>query len=180
MSARQAGRVDHGSDVVLDEAAGVARLTGPLSELDLQRRQRANETHILDQDPPECRGKMNPGDPPFPQDEQPAEDDEDDEAEMQGEYEIGQSVEERLHRGTSIARAAGGASAARLLSAHSAPARHGVREQSLLDRGGDRRMTSSYSRRHGLYGAHSLRFHLNSTQTPVAAPKDGHREKSVS
>jgi hypothetical protein len=69
---RQAGRIDEQHQVVLDEVSRIAGAAGPFPQMILERRERTDPTRELHECPPDCGGKVQPGEPGPSQDEESA------------------------------------------------------------------------------------------------------------
>lgn len=88
-AARQPRRIDDRQQIVLDEAAAIARLAGLRPQAILERRQRADSARELDPCTPCQRRQMNERQPPPAQRREAAGDDEDDECQVDDDHGIG-------------------------------------------------------------------------------------------
>src|SRR5687767_6490759 len=90
--ASEAGGIERGGDVVLDEAASVACFTALPPQPDFQGRQRTDEAKEFDRRAVERDWDMNVRKTPPTQREESAQDDEEDEQEMNGEHAVGEDA----------------------------------------------------------------------------------------
>jgi len=77
---------------VLDEGLGVALLTRATPEPVLERCERADPPHKLDQNTPEGRGQVEPEEARALRDREPSQEDEDDERQVEEENEVGEEA----------------------------------------------------------------------------------------
>jgi hypothetical protein len=86
--AGEAGGVDDRQQVVLDEAARIARGAGEAPELVFERGEGTETARDLDEHSPDCRWKVEQAEPPAVEGEQTAEDDELDDGEVGDDEEV--------------------------------------------------------------------------------------------
>src|SRR6185295_542997 len=91
-AAREAGRIDRCSQIVIDEVTDVPWLTGPHAEVLLEGRQRTDASGELDQHAPHRGWKMQICDAWPPKQQQAAENDEQNESQMKKKDEVGESA----------------------------------------------------------------------------------------